>query len=260
MSREGRRDRDDGGGKTKISLLVRNLPLDARPDEIRVKFEKYGRVRDVYLPRDYYSGRPKGFGFVEFLDVREADDAIYHLDRTDFMGREITVIHSRESRKTPNDMLARERDAPPRGGSDYGRRGGRSRSRSPSRDRRRRRSPSRSRSGDRRHGRSRSRSPGRDGRRRSSRRSPSRSPVRTRSPPRPRSRSPAHRSSRRSLSRGRSPRSRSPPPRMASRSPKASPPARSASRSPAPGSPRATRSASPARSASPSPKPMSDDA
>lgn len=30
MSREGRRDRDDGGGKTKISLLVRNLPLDAR--------------------------------------------------------------------------------------------------------------------------------------------------------------------------------------------------------------------------------------
>lgn len=48
---------------------------------------------------------------MEFLDVREADDAIYHLDRTDFMGREITVIHSRESRKTPNDMLARESES-----------------------------------------------------------------------------------------------------------------------------------------------------
>ena len=37
------------------------------------------------------SGRPKGFGFIEFLDARDADDAIYHLDRTMFGGREIEV-------------------------------------------------------------------------------------------------------------------------------------------------------------------------
>ena len=40
----------------RVSLLVRNLPLDARPDDIRMKFERYGEIRDVYLPRDFYTG------------------------------------------------------------------------------------------------------------------------------------------------------------------------------------------------------------
>ena len=54
----------------RISLLVRNLPLDARcpllrqfnelcavfsPEELRSMFERYGDVRDVYLPRDYHT-------------------------------------------------------------------------------------------------------------------------------------------------------------------------------------------------------------
>lgn len=42
-------------------------------------------------PRAADSGRPRGFGFVEFIDIREAEDAIYHLDKTLFGGREITV-------------------------------------------------------------------------------------------------------------------------------------------------------------------------
>jgi RNA recognition motif-containing protein len=37
------------------------------------------------------SGRPKGFGFIEFLDIRDAEEAIYNLDRTTFGGREIQV-------------------------------------------------------------------------------------------------------------------------------------------------------------------------
>lgn len=37
------------------------------------------------------SGRPKGFGFIEFLDIRDAEEAIYNLDRTMFGGREIQV-------------------------------------------------------------------------------------------------------------------------------------------------------------------------
>jgi hypothetical protein len=35
--------------------------------------------------------RPRGFGFIEFKDQRDADEALYHLDRSDFMGREISV-------------------------------------------------------------------------------------------------------------------------------------------------------------------------
>eukprot|EP00883_Tetradesmus_obliquus_P007069 jgi/Sobl393_1/17652/SZX69535.1 len=138
----------------RVSLLIRNLPLDARPEDVRAKFERYGEVRDIYLPKDYYTNRPRGFGFIEFKDSRDAEDALYHLDRSTFMGREISVVLSKESRKTPRDMMHRERDTGPPsrgprgGGGGYGRDRGyddrdrdRGRYRSP-----RRRSRSRSRS------------------------------------------------------------------------------------------------------------------
>ncbi|KAI7835646.1 hypothetical protein COHA_010460 [Chlorella ohadii] len=130
-SRERGRSREDRGGE-RVSVLVRNLPLDARAEEVRAKFERYGPIRDIYLPKDFYSGRPKGFGFIEFLDRRDGEEAIYNLDRTMFGNREIQVCMSKEGRKTPRDMMDRERGPgrgppPPRGG--YG--GGRARSRTP---------------------------------------------------------------------------------------------------------------------------------
>ncbi|KAK4748899.1 hypothetical protein SAY87_015485 [Trapa incisa] len=40
-----------------FGLLLRNLPLDARPQDIRNSFERFGPVKDVYLPKDYHTGR-----------------------------------------------------------------------------------------------------------------------------------------------------------------------------------------------------------
>jgi RNA recognition motif-containing protein len=34
--------------------------------------EKYGDVRDVYIPTDYHTRKPRGFAFVEFTDSRDA--------------------------------------------------------------------------------------------------------------------------------------------------------------------------------------------
>ena len=68
-----------------------------RAEELKHKIDKYGEVRDCYLPRDFHTGRPRGFGFVEFGgDRRDAEDAIRHLDGSDFRGRQITVCFSRE--------------------------------------------------------------------------------------------------------------------------------------------------------------------
>ena len=33
---------------------------------------RYGQVRDVYIPKDFYTKEPKGFAFIEFADGRDA--------------------------------------------------------------------------------------------------------------------------------------------------------------------------------------------
>uniref|UniRef100_A0A0E0G818 RRM domain-containing protein n=1 Tax=Oryza nivara TaxID=4536 RepID=A0A0E0G818_ORYNI len=99
----GRREQGSG------SLLVRNIPLSCRGEDLRVPFERFGPVRDVYLPKDYYSGEPRGFAFVEFVDPYDASEAQYHMNRQVFFGREITVVLAAESRKRPEEMRSRAR-------------------------------------------------------------------------------------------------------------------------------------------------------
>ncbi|CAK9133592.1 unnamed protein product [Ilex paraguariensis] len=114
------------------SLLVRNIPISCRPEDLRTPFERFGLVRDVYLPKDYYSGEPRGFAFVQFVDPYEAAQAQYHMNGQMFSGREISVVVAAETRKRPEEM--RRRTRPSRGASGSGgRRYGRSRSRSRSR-------------------------------------------------------------------------------------------------------------------------------
>ncbi|XP_010534507.1 PREDICTED: serine/arginine-rich SC35-like splicing factor SCL30 isoform X2 [Tarenaya hassleriana] len=124
--------RGHGGrkGPNHGSLLVRNIPLDCRPEELRVPFERFGPVRDVYMPRDYYSGKPRGFAFVEFVDSYDAAEAQRSMNRRIFAGREITVVVAAESRKRPEEMRVRTRTREP--SSHGGRSSGRSRSRSAS--------------------------------------------------------------------------------------------------------------------------------
>ncbi|CAH9050900.1 unnamed protein product [Cuscuta europaea] len=166
--RHGGRVRD---GPT--SLLVRNLRRDCRPEDLRRPFGQFGPLKDIYLPRDYYTGEPRGFGFVQYMEPDDAAEAKYQMDGQNFLGRQLTVVFAEENRKKPTEMRAREH----RGGRSY----------------ERRRSPRYSRSPPPRYARSRSRDYYSPKRReysrsispvgRSRERSYSRSPVRERSPP-----------------------------------------------------------------------------
>ncbi|GKV21777.1 hypothetical protein SLEP1_g31725 [Rubroshorea leprosula] len=138
------------GGRARdlpTSLLVRNLRHDCRPEDLRRPFERYGPIKDVYLPRDYYSGEPRGFGFVQYVDPQDATEAKYGMDGQVLLGRELTVVFAEENRKKPVEMRQRERT-----------RGGRFRDRRRSPPRYYSRSPGYSRSPPPRRGRSRSRS------------------------------------------------------------------------------------------------------
>ncbi|GMY14333.1 serine/arginine-rich SC35-like splicing factor SCL33 isoform X1 [Fagus crenata] len=76
------RDRCYGGRGRDLptSLLVRNLRLDCRAEDLRGPFGQFGQLKDIYFSRDYHTGEPRGFGFVQYVDPADAADAKYHMD------------------------------------------------------------------------------------------------------------------------------------------------------------------------------------
>ncbi|XP_071946851.1 serine/arginine-rich splicing factor 12-like [Antedon mediterranea] len=154
------------------SLFVRNVPDGSRPEELRKLFGRYGPISDVYIPLDYHTRQPRGFAYVQFEDIRDAEDALSALDRSRFFGRELEVQFAEGDRKSPGQMRSRDRTPPFRGRRRRSHSPDRRRSRSRSRGSRRRHRKSYSRS------RSRSRSPAPKS---SQRRSYSRSHSRSRS-------------------------------------------------------------------------------
>ncbi|KAF1777200.1 Golgi SNAP receptor complex, subunit 1 [Phytophthora cactorum] len=90
-----------------INTLVEQIRRK-KPEDIRKEFERYGEVRDVYIPKDYYTKEPKGFAFVEFRSEREAEDARRSLDGVRIDGRDIRVVFAQERRKSTDQMRERE--------------------------------------------------------------------------------------------------------------------------------------------------------
>ncbi|RHN64208.1 putative RNA recognition motif domain, nucleotide-binding alpha-beta plait domain-containing protein [Medicago truncatula] len=127
------RSRRDRRSPLPSGLLVRNLPLDARPEDLRGPFERYGPVKDVYLPRNYYTGEPRGFGFVKYRHGEDAAEAKQQLNHTIIGGREIRIVFAEENRKTPQEMRVTTSHGSGRSGGGGSRR--RARSRSPRRSR-----------------------------------------------------------------------------------------------------------------------------
>ncbi|CAH9108985.1 unnamed protein product [Cuscuta europaea] len=101
---EPRDRRADRHSPAPSGLLVRNISLSSRPEDIRVPFERFGPIRDVYLPKNYYSGEPRGFGFVKFRYPEDAAEAKKCLNHTVIGGREIQIEYAEENRKTPHEM------------------------------------------------------------------------------------------------------------------------------------------------------------
>eukprot|EP00252_Welwitschia_mirabilis_P024259 TRINITY_DN713_c0_g1_i10.p2 TRINITY_DN713_c0_g1~~TRINITY_DN713_c0_g1_i10.p2 ORF type:complete len:105 (-),score=7.42 TRINITY_DN713_c0_g1_i10:80-394(-) len=52
---------------------------------------------------------PRGFGFVQYYDPRDAADAKYYMDRQILLGRELSVVFAEESRKRPEEMRMKQK-------------------------------------------------------------------------------------------------------------------------------------------------------
>ena len=73
------------------NLYVGNLNYDTTEDTLRTLFAEYGEVESVRVITDRYSGRSKGFAFVEMSAEEAASEAITALNGRQVDGREIRV-------------------------------------------------------------------------------------------------------------------------------------------------------------------------
>ncbi|XP_075523190.1 uncharacterized protein LOC142555907 isoform X4 [Primulina tabacum] len=73
------------------SLLVLNITFRTTADDLFPLFDKYGKVVDVFIPRDRRTGDSRGFAFVRYKYQEEAAKAVDKLDGRVVDGREIMV-------------------------------------------------------------------------------------------------------------------------------------------------------------------------
>jgi len=99
-------------GRMNMRIYVGNLSYEVTEEQLRQEFQAYGEVASVSVMTDKYTGRPKGFGFVEMASKTESEAAISGLNGKMLEDRTIVVNEARPRTDS-------------RGGGSYGdRRGG----------------------------------------------------------------------------------------------------------------------------------------
>jgi cold-inducible RNA-binding protein len=76
-------------------LYVGNLPYSVTEERLQQHFAQHGSVISARIVTDKFTGRSKGFGFVEMSSDGEAERAINALNGTDFEGRNVVVSEAR---------------------------------------------------------------------------------------------------------------------------------------------------------------------
>ncbi len=81
-------------------LYIGNLDFNTTEDEIKSHFEQKGiQTKSITLIKDKYTGRAKGFGFVEVESEDVLQKAIEALDGQELNGRKLTVNKARPPRE-----------------------------------------------------------------------------------------------------------------------------------------------------------------
>ena len=83
-----------------INIYVGNLSYDTVEDELRELFSTYGAVESVKIISDQFTGRSRGFGFIEMASREEGMTAIGELDSKEFGGRPLKINEARPRRES----------------------------------------------------------------------------------------------------------------------------------------------------------------
>ena len=84
-----------------MNIYVGNLDYGVTDEDLRTAFSAFGKVTSASVIMDKFSGRSKGFGFVEMPDSNEADQAIRALDGKALKGRNVKVNQAKPRAERP---------------------------------------------------------------------------------------------------------------------------------------------------------------
>ena len=78
-----------------MNLYVGNLSYDMSEENLRSEFAEYGEVQSAKIITDKFTGRSRGFGFVEMTSDDEGKKAMEELNGKDVEGRQLVVNEAR---------------------------------------------------------------------------------------------------------------------------------------------------------------------
>ena len=81
-----------------MNLYVGNLSTEVNQEDLQLTFEAFGQVTSAKVITDKYSGRSKGFGFVEMPVEAEAKSAMNSLNGKELKGQTLKVNEARPKR------------------------------------------------------------------------------------------------------------------------------------------------------------------
>jgi RNA recognition motif-containing protein len=90
-----------------LKLYVGNLPFGASEEDLRKLFSEAGAVQSVKIVTDSYSGRSRGFGFVEMTSQEEAEKAISLVNGKTLMDRTLIVSEAKPQKKKGGEFKDR---------------------------------------------------------------------------------------------------------------------------------------------------------
>ena len=85
-----------------MNIYVSNLSFNVNDHDLRGFFTPYGEVSSPKVIMDKFTGKSKGFGFVEMSDDNAAKTAISELDNGTVEGRNIRVMEARPKEDRPS--------------------------------------------------------------------------------------------------------------------------------------------------------------
>lgn len=77
-----------------MNIFVGSLPFTTGEAELQAVFETYGVVDSAKIIKDKFTGKSRGFGFVEMPNDDEGEKAIEELNGYELKGRQIVVNKS----------------------------------------------------------------------------------------------------------------------------------------------------------------------